>query len=67
MLPIGQSVIWVSPRPLNPVKAVDQVRKGLAGNMAQPKVATVESPIKDALCTPLIANRGVGLARDGAR
>jgi hypothetical protein len=62
MLPIGQSVIWVSPDHLKLLESVDQGCKGLAGNIAQPKVAAEESPIKDALCTPSIVSRGAGLA-----
>ena len=49
MLPIGQSVIWVSLNHLGLLEAVDQGCKGLAGNMARPMVTAEESPIQDAL------------------
>ena len=49
MLPIGQSVIWVSLNHLELLEAVDQVCKGLAGNIAQPMVTAEESQAEDVL------------------
>lgn len=49
MLPIGQSVIWVSLNHLGLLEAVDQGCKGLAGNMVRPMVTAEESQAEDVL------------------